>query len=262
MAKTIEQITTYNRVVRVAITNNFNCTRKEWDQLHTIMEENQQSLFFVNCNIRTPKLETLNNNGIKAVITMNPEINPWNKALEKIHTINKDLVAFLRVKYLPERNDILDLIDTLAQEYPVVITNQRFNSKNTLLQYTKLEYYKWSHNRFRLNENEFKKLTNIVDNKYQNKKVFICDRLGVGCSGCRLCSFLPTDMDLNMASLNLSSSGICKYNCPDCYAKTIQHSSRMMGYRPITFDTIKSNSKQAGRTDHIKNTLKKLVTVK
>lgn len=262
MARTVNQVISYNRVVRVAITNNFNCTKKEWDQLHKMMEQNQSSLFFVNCNIRTPKLETINHNGIKAVITMNPEIDPWEKALDKIHRIEKDLIAFLRVKYIPERKDIMELLDTLAQEdYPVVITNQRFNGKKTLLQFANLNHYKWSHNRFRLNENEFLKLTNIVDNKYKDKKVFICDRMGVGCAGCRLCSFLPTGMDLKMYSVNLSSSGVCRFSCPDCYAKTMQDFSHKMGYRLIIFDRIKSNSKQSGHTNHIKDTLKKLEAV-
>ena len=88
--------------------------------------------------------------------------------------------------------------------------------------------------------------------------MFICDRIGVGCGGCKLCTMLTSGAESKLSSINLSTSGICKFNCPDCFAKTLQHFSVAMGYNPIVYDKIKANSKQAGKTEHIKNTLQKI----
>lgn len=246
------------RVVRVAVNNNFNCTKKEWDQLEQIIFDNPKFEFFINSNIKTKQLRTINDHNIKAVVTMNPDINPWEKAIDKIYEINKNLITFLRVKYIPDRKDIIDLILQLSSEgYRVVITNQRFNGEKTLKKFTSKNHYDWNNNKFRLKASEVQKLFKIIDDP-KNGKIFLCDRVNVGCSGCRLCSFIPTGQDLGIYSLNLSSSGICKFNCPDCYAKTMQNMLRRMDKPPIRFDFIKQNHKQAGRTNHIKENMEAL----
>ena len=86
---------------------------------------------------------------------------------------------------------------------------------------------------------------------------YICDRKGLGCQGCGLCSLLVTGQKLPIKSVNLSSSGLCPYNCPDCYAKTMQHFSKAMGHNPLAFDKIAANDKQAGHLKHIKNAKEK-----
>ena len=55
------------QVVRVAISNNFNCTDKEWKQLDTFTKANPDKSFFVNSNIHTPKLHTVNDHDYKVV---------------------------------------------------------------------------------------------------------------------------------------------------------------------------------------------------
>jgi hypothetical protein len=57
--------------------------------------------------------------------------------------------------------------------------------------------------------------------------------------------------DVDIASLNLSSSGVCKFNCPSCYAKTMQRFLVACENNPIAYDVIKKNRKQSGKTKHI-----------
>jgi hypothetical protein len=148
-------------------------------------------------------------------------------------------------------NELIDM------NIPVVITIQRFNSRQSMLKYTNGKDYKHSCSRFRLTGSELNKIENLVAaHQEKGKPLYICDQKGTGCGGCGLCSKLTTGEDLKISSLNLSSSGICKYNCPDCYAKTMQNFAVKLGYKPIVYDTIKQNDKQAGKTTHIKNNTK------
>ena len=246
------------RVVRVAVGTNFNCTVPEWAQLDALALKHPGSEFFVNSNVNTPRLETINDHPYKAVVTANPELRVTDKAVAKISQLDPEKVAFVRVKYVPTMPEHKELITTLAhRDLPVVVTIQRWNSLNTLLKNTSKDYYKWSHNRFRLHGDALKEIHSFVDS-FVDHKVFACDRLGGGCGTCRLCSFLPTGKDLKISSVDLSSSGICRFNCPDCYAKTMQRMSRNFGNIPLIFDKIRANTKQAGRMVHIKQTLKLL----
>jgi hypothetical protein len=242
------------QVVRVAVSNNFNCTDKEWNQLHTFTKTNPDKCFFINSNIHTPKLHTVNDHDYKVVVTANPNLIPQTKILSKLQAI-KSKVAFVRVKYLPHNKAIKRLLfDIVQRGYPVVITLQRFNGKASLEKYTKTDYYEYSCSRYRLAGEELTRIKDFVSflRSAMNKQVWICDESGKGCKGCGLCATLTTNQSLPIASLNLSTSGICKFNCPDCYAKTMQHFCKAMGNNPISFDKIKQNEKQAGRTEHIR----------
>lgn len=248
--------TQVNRVVRVAVSNNFNCTKPEWKQLDKMAEKNPSSVFFINCNINTPRLEAINDHPYQAVITANPNLKVNLKAVARLDEINPDKIAFVRVKYVPDMAGQKELISDLSERgLTVVITNQRWNGLKSMLQHTSKDYYIWSHNRFRLNDAAQADIQSFADDL---PRVFVCDRVGAGCGSCRLCSFLPTGMNLKIASVNLSSSGLCRYNCPDCYAKTMQEFCRNFGNPPIRFDHIKANTKQAGRTVHIKKQLELL----
>jgi hypothetical protein len=242
-----------NEVVRVSVTNNFNCTTPEWDQLHGFEKAHPDKFFFINSNIKTPKLQSINNHPNKAVLTINPDILPKPSYLNSLAKLNPDRVAFIRIKYVPGQTEINKLIYDISEKYPIVITLQRFNSKRTLLKYTTPNNYKFSCSRYRLTGPALKEITSVIDQLSQSgKSAWICDRKGLGCSECGLCSKLTTGQDLKIMSLNLSSSGICPYDCPDCYAKTMQNFSRKMGHKPIRFDMILQNEKQAGKTVHIK----------
>jgi hypothetical protein len=220
--------------------------------------ENPDSLFFINSNINTPNLLKVNEYPYKVVVTVNPTLIVRKECIDSLHEIKKDKVAFVRVKYIPGYPEINNLIMSLVKEdYAVVITMQRWNGIEALRNWTKLEYYTFSHNRFRLSGEALEELRKFVDS-FKTEKIFLCDRVGGGCGTCKLCVMLTAGINLKIASINLSSSGICKFNCPDCYAKTMQNMSRAFGYRPIIYNEIKANSKQAGISQHAKDAVKQI----
>jgi hypothetical protein len=243
----------YTEVVRIATNNNFNCTPEEWEQLDCFAKMYPTRSFFINCNVKTELLETINDHPYQAVITANPDLVVDWELVNKLSTIEPSKVAFTRVKWVPGYVDQQELINDLSLEGPVVITLQRWNSKASLLKYTSLEHYKFECNRFRLHGKALaevqmyaKKLT------ASDRPVYICDRNNLGCGGCGLCSRLTLGKVARLSSLNLSTSGECSFECPDCYAKTMQNFQRAINHRPIVYDTIKQNAKQAGQTEHIK----------
>jgi len=241
-----------NKVVRVAVNNNFNCTKAEFQQLDELSKVHLDSLFFINSNIKTPKLLEINNHPYKAVITVNPDITIDRRRVGRLYHIASELVAFTRIKYVPGKPEIVDLIKEISQTLNVVITLQRFNGKKSITQYVPdyREHYKFTHNRFRLTNESITAMQKLIGS---NRRVSICDLAGTGCGGCGLCSTLTTSKSLPIYTLNLSSSGICPYNCTDCYAKTMQHFLRMIKRKVIRYDWIHENCKQSGRTQHIKD---------
>lgn len=250
--KTATRIVT-PEVVRVAIYTNFNCTPAEYQQLEEFVRKYPNRIFFTNSNSKTPKLLAINDYPYKAVITINPDITISQDQVNRTYQVNPSKVAFIRVKYLPENLSHVQLINDLhGRGYNVVITPMRFICKDTLTRYTKLEYYKWECSRYYINPEALHKLHALVDS-YNPKTVYICDRKGLGCSDCKQCSTLITGQRLRISSLDLSTSGKCAYNCPDCYAKALQVRSKK-----IKFDTIKRNKKQIGQTVHIQRTRKQI----
>jgi len=244
------ELTAYKEIVRVAVNNNFNCTPTEYQQLAGYVAMNPTKFFFVNSNIKTPRLLTLNNHPHKAVVTLNPDLVVRESEVQKFYALNKERVAFVRVKYIPDSQPIVELIQELSKaRYQTVITLQRFNSKRTLTQYASLKDYQFEHTRGRLTGEALSKVQALADS---TPRVHICDRQGLGCQGCGLCAKLTVGQDLPLSSLNMSSSGLCRYNCPDCYAKAMQNFLRKIGHSVIKYDVIKQNEKQAGRTEHIK----------
>jgi hypothetical protein len=138
------------------------------------------------------------------------------------------------------------------EDYTVVVTMQRFNSIKSASKYVPdyRDHYKFSYSRFRLTPEAQGKLEEYTASK---DRVYICDRAGKGCLGCGLCSTLTAGPRLPIKSLNLSSSGICKFQCPDCYARTMQNFLRASKTPLIRFDQIYSNMKQSGSLKHIKD---------
>ena len=239
----------YSEVVRVATTNNFNCTDNEFRSLK-IFEQPTRYLF-INSNINTIRLPNLNNYPYKVVLTLNPDITfDMNDVLAKLSKIDPAKVAFVRIKYVPDNIPIKALIQTIKDhQYNIVLTLQRFNNKKTLAQYTDLKYYKHSCSRWRLNPTERKRVLALAD----SLAIHVCDRKDLGCQGCGLCSKLTIGyIASHIKSLNLSKSGICPYNCPDCYAKTMQRFLKAIEQPLIHYDYVHKNHKQSGRTVHIK----------
>ena len=258
-AKMCPNVVALNKIIRVATTNNFNCTTKEFKHLQKLELENPDSVFFINSNINTPELLRANDHPFKIVITINPTLIVRQECIDILHKLNKSKVAFVRVKYIPGHPEINNLITDLAKDdYAVVITMQRWNGIEALKNWTSLEHYSFNHNRFRLSGRALEEIKSFVDS-FDKGKVFLCDRVGGGCGTCKLCVMLTVGINMKLSSINLSSSGICKFNCPDCYAKTMQNMSRAFGYQPIIYDKVKANSKQAGISKHAKDSIKQIM---
>lgn len=241
-------------VVRVGTSNNFNCTVGEYRQLDKFAAQHPDYHFFVNCNARTPRLSTLLDHPYKAVITLNPDLNPDPRVTARALEVAAS-VAFYRVKWLPDRDDIALLVSEALSLAPVVITPQRFNSRATMERFgVDKACYALECSRFRLHGEALKKLHGFVE-VYTScgLPLYICDRKGLGCLGCGLCATLNGKEGTELKSLNLSTSGMCPYSCPDCYAKAMQHFLQATGTSPVRFDTIMKNKKQKGSTQHIKN---------
>lgn len=239
----------YKHVVRVAVHNNFNCTAREYKQLDTFQATHPDLFFFTNTNINTPALKNIREHPYKSMITLNPNLYVLEKEVRNLFKIDPRRVGFVRIKVLPNEEDIIKLIERMsAIGYNVVLTLQRFNGLKNLNKYSSREEYTWIHSRFRLNEKPLKKIVAIAN---KNKNVFICDKKGEGCQGCGLCAKLTVGEDLPIKTLNLSTSGPCKFSCPDCYAKTAQNRLKTCDNPHICFDKIYLNSKQAGKTAHI-----------
>lgn len=248
-----------NEIVRVAVNNNFNCTKKEYAQLDELAQEYPRKLFFTNSNVKTPLLLDINRHPYKAVITLNPDITVDETLIENFYELDPFKIPFVRIKYVPLRQDIKDLIQEISSEgYTTVITLQRFNGKKGLFQYVpedKKDLYKYDHSRFRLHGDALKEIHKIADS---TPNTYICDRKDVGCGGCGLCSKLTIGRVTKISSLNMSSSGECPFDCVDCYAKTMQNILKKFERNHIVYDVIKQNVKQAGLTKHIKHAKKAL----
>jgi hypothetical protein len=244
-----------DRVIRVAVNNNFNCTAAEFLQLDELQKIHPDSVFFINCNIKTRNLLKLQEHSYQAVITLNPDmlINP--RLVKRLYGIASNHISFVRIKYIPHHPEILDLIHKVSETLPVVITLQRFNGKKSIIQFVPdyREHYMFSHNRFRLFGESLALVENLVK---PGNNIYICDQLNLGCGGCGLCSTLTTGRSLPIYTLNLASSGICPYNCVDCYAKTMQHFLKQINMPVIHYDWIHMNHKQSGRTEHIRHAKK------
>lgn len=242
------------KLIRIATNNNFNCTKKEFDQLDTFsnFKKYSKDLFFINSNIKTPLLSKVNNHPYKVAITANPDIHINRNYIEKLKKISADKIAFIRIKYIPNNLSIMQLIKELSATYKIVVTVQRFNSKKSINQYVTnyKKEYSWRGNRYRLLPEGYSILDNLIKDL---KNVYICDRLQEGCSSCMLCSTLVTGEEYPLYTLNLSSSGICPYSCVDCYAQTLQPFLRCCEKPVIRFDYVHKNKKQAKKpiTDNI-----------
>ena len=223
-------------IVRVATMANFNDTAKEFAQLNSIAN-NSEHKFFINSNIKSINKKTahrINNNSYPIVITFNPDLTVNWKYLDRLAYINPDKIAFIRVKYLPNNADIAKAIKLLSKQFKIVLTVMRFKSPITLDKYTEKKYYQWEKSYYRLK-------AEYTPAKPRN--VYICDEKHTGCTECGQCSKLTYNSTELTAEINLSSSGTCKFDCPDCYAKQCLKQSQ----GKIKYDTIKRNQKMKGK---------------
>lgn len=231
------------KIVRVAVTNNFNLTDQEFNQLNQIKTNFPNNKYFINSNILSLNNKTADRilrNDYKIVLTVNPNLLFTGK--EPLHLLNKikEKIGFIRVKYIFNK-EIDEFIELNSRNFPIVLTLFRFNAEETLSKYTDKLYYNFCRSRWRLKN----KYINIIKEKFNKPNIYICDLKQKGCSSCGLCNKLTYNIDsAEIYSLNLSSSGVCKFNCIDCYAKTMQHFLSSINKSKIKYDVIKKNKKQ------------------
>lgn len=222
------------KVLRVDTFTNFNYTEKEFRQLDKIQKEHPEHKIFVNSNSH---VEIKGN--YPTIVCINPNIDKFTKPKGKI-----EIIKAVRIKYVadptPEVRAAFN--ESVAWAYkhniPILITYMRFRSEATLKKYTKSGiscHYKWQKNYFR----QLTRKTFDLDNFYY------CDLNEQGCPGCMNCAKLTFNIEkAELLSTNLSSSGSCKFNCPDCFVKTFLKCRTNIGH--IAFDKIASNIKQRG----------------
>lgn len=250
------QLIEYREVVRVATANNFNCTKKEYKQLDAFTKKYPERYFFVNCNIRTRWLTSINKHPYQAVITANPDLYVDEKLIKKLDDIDARKIGFIRVKWLPDYHEHEKLIKSLLNKgHKVVITIQRWNKKDHIEDWgVDASHYVWDHSRYRLTGESLQYVYDFVDREAEKgSPLYICDRKNLGCGECGLCARLTLGNDVKLSSLNMSSSGLCPYHCPDCYAKAMQQMAVEFEHQPIKFDHIAQNQKQSGRLKKIQD---------
>ena len=220
------------KVLRVATFNNFNFTDQEIKQLDEIAEEHQEYHTFVNSNSYS-KLR----GKYPAVITINPALKfvPPKGDFDIIKAVRVKYIADPRPEVEEEFNKSINW--AFKKDIPILVTYMRFRKLSTLKKYTKTYgkqnvNYQWEGNYFR----------QITKKKWDLDLFHYCDLKDMGCPSCGNCAKLPFGLvKAKFFSINLSSSGKCPYNCPDCFARNLQK-----WQSNICYDRIIMNSKQEG----------------
>lgn len=231
------------QVLRVGVMNNFDMTEKEFNALKEY--ERDDRIIFVNSNSFTE---------IKPNYPSFVTLNPYLKFQEPKGDLSN--VKAFRVKmwfstdstYTQEMAKCIKY--AFSKEIPVLITFMRFKSKESMRRYkADASAYAWDHSWWRpvrwYREEVY---------DYFGGSVRYCDFDGKGCPYCMNCVDLVVPKDdydyYSIASLDLKESGdngVCKYNCPDCFAKKCL---RMNKGKPA-LNQIKYNRKQLGKFFHI-----------
>ena len=228
------------QIVRVAVSNNFNFSAAEFEALKTFERPNRQ--FFVNSNAFLKVTADL-----PSFITLNPYLEPVR--------LRGDLnaVKALRVKvWLQDGKLAIEAEKALRYarlfRIPVLLTLQRFGSSAEKALYTgNGTGYVFNAGYYRPDKTAQKTLITAAK-AVIGGKVYVCDEKAKGCPTCGNCARLSYgEPKTEVAGLNLSASGTCRFNCPSCFAK--RNAARAGG--KIAFDRVLKNRKQLGKTTHI-----------
>ena len=230
------------QVIRIATSNNFNYSKNEIDDYKKLNKKFKY--VFVNSNRNTEITEK----NIPTIITINPNLTDYKEIIGYT-----DSVKAIRVKFAFSKICIKNVIKSIEycsqKNIPILITFYRTKSKNSngvrymdLLKIDKTKY-SWINNYYRLNENSKNKAIKVIENickKFNALHLLnYCDLIGEGCPSCKNCSKLTFNVKLPIYEINLKSSGYCKFNCIDCFAKNVQKYTGS-----IEFGVVKQNQKQ------------------
>lgn len=229
-----------NQLVRVGVMNNFNYTDEELQAIKHLDNK------FVNCHIgvftKFKNVLKLKKHGIQTVITLNPNLN-LNEYMAIFHILKDINHVTFRIKIT-----IKNYIDVkrFIKKYPNVkflITFMRFFKKETLLSNCRLMHgYSYRKGYYRMGIKNKK----VIQEMYSHikGKIYFCDVEESGCTNCNNCQrvtgYNPDHYEVY--SLSLIESGICPYNCPDCFAKKLNKLCKNTSINSV----IKKNRKQKG----------------
>jgi hypothetical protein len=219
-----------DKVLRVNTFTNFNFTDKEFAQLDKLAEEKPWYKIFVNANSYNEL-----RGKYPVVVTLNPPIDRFVEPRGDL-----SLIRACRIKYVADGTPKVKeafkkaMEWSLAHKIPVLVTYMRFRSIETLDRYTTGRFsYVWAKNYFR----------QVMKKHWDHPLIYHCDLKEQGCPTCGNCARLSYGCEkADVFSINLSTSGMCIYNCPDCYVKTISQ----WHHGQICMDKIQQNSKQKG----------------
>lgn len=212
-------------ILRVGVYNNFNHTPQEMHQLKRFEKDYN---IFVNSNSFTEIKR-----GYPCIVTINPYLNSFVKPKGSIKSI-----AAVRIKLVQGANPKVQKAFDQSVEWAkknnktILITHMRFISWKDVNNYSNTpEAYEFKKGYLRLKKKGKK-----------DPSMHYCDWKDKGCPECLNCTYLTYGTkDVEIHGINLSTSGICPYNCPSCYAKKL---TKVWG---ITFDRITQNRKQTGK---------------
>ena len=209
---------------------NYNQTLQEAEQLQKWAQDNR---VFVNTNAKDKLTEDY-----PAIVTVNPDLDRFIEPTGYISAIRAVRVKWVAGATKQVRKAItMGIHWAQAHGIPVLVTTQRFRRRATMEKFTTekgRELYKHIGNYLR---------PTVKPNlgKKDRPKVYYCDRSGKGCSDCGNCGKLTYSTTDTPISLDLSTSGKCPHNCPDCYAKILLGFTKSKQPR---YDTLKRNRKQ------------------
>lgn len=233
-------------VLRVAVANNFNFTKRELEALDDLGWD--KTKMFVNSNSFVTVTADY-----PSFLTVNPYLDSF---VEPTGDLSK--VRACRIKVVYNNNLHPSVIEALTwcQEHsiPALITLMRFSCKESLFKYSDCpDKYKFKGGYYRLTQAA---VDNLVSTIYEEADahgvsralINYCDIRGLGCPSCGNCArlaFPEITGDCNVYGINLSASGDdgrCIFHCPDCWAKKLQKIGRY-----LTMDKISQNTKQKGK---------------
>jgi len=216
------------KVLRVGVLNNFNHTDAEIEQVKKLSAKWN---VFVNSNAKT---------SIRygpCIVTVNPDLD---KFIEPTGDISK--IAAARIKVIADPCDGPSVameqayVWCQAHDIPVLLTAMRFPSGEMLGKFTKNpNLYEWKNSYYRIRGWRSIKAP---------LSAYYCDKDHLGCPSCKNCALLACgDSTLEIYGINLSSSGLCPYNCPGCFARKCLQMTKLK--LPL-FDKPFRNKKQRG----------------
>ena len=215
-------------VLRIGVLNNFNFTDAE---IAAVLQwQNKGYLTFVNSNSFTPVRAEAG----AAVITVNPYLDMFVEPRGDLTHVKAVRVKFV-ANPVPAVSAAWDQSLQWADDHgiPVLVTVQRFARRATMQLYCQdPTAYVQKNGYFRL----------LLQPAFAGLEV--CDKEQGGCPACGRCARLTHGSTAEVAGLNLQESGVCQYNCPDCFAKKL-----LMGRAP-SMGKVFQNRKQKGQLKH------------